>query len=149
MERFDLHKTQHGLSYAHGQSAALHADLQPAPTEAYTNASVTATIIPHDESSTASEGRASPRSLAAGNSPSYAEAVPIQGRNSHSALHFGDGMLGRVTPLDGVGELTAGGVESLQAVLQDNSAALQQELMTAEAQMEVCFQPYTALTGQA
>ena len=36
-------------------------------------------------------------------------------------------------------ESMAGQVEGLQAVLQDSSAALQQELMTAEARMEVCL----------
>ena len=39
----------------------------------------------------------------------------------------------------GKAESMAGQVEGLQAVLQDSSAALQQELMTAEARMEVCF----------
>ncbi len=39
----------------------------------------------------------------------------------------------------GRAESMAGQVEGLQAVLQDSSAALQQELMTAEARMEVCF----------
>lgn len=38
----------------------------------------------------------------------------------------------------GKAESMAGQVEGLQAVLQDSSAALQQELMTAEARMEVC-----------
>jgi len=39
----------------------------------------------------------------------------------------------------GRAEPMAGQVEGLQAVLQDSSAALQQELMTAEARMEVWF----------
>jgi len=39
----------------------------------------------------------------------------------------------------GRAESMAGQVEGLQAVLQDSSAALQQELMTAETRMQVCF----------
>ncbi len=45
------------------------------------------------------------------------------------------------TALDSAGSGgMAGQVEGLQAVLQYSSTALQQELMTAEAKMEVCPQ---------
>lgn len=66
------------------------------------------------------------------------EPLPVESPSERTGLPSAQTGCPQAEP-PGRAESMAKQVEGLQAVLQDSSAALQQELMTAEAKMEVCF----------
>ena len=131
MERFDIDRpqlvsqdsTRQPLAETKHASKTTQADtasegLPPLGTSSVAEGNHRTACGPQDRASRsalASEGRA------------HAPALPLD-----SSMHAWGMACGRS------GGIMAEGVEGLQAVLQDNNSALQQELRTAEAKMEVC-----------
>lgn len=132
MERFDIDRPQL-VSQAPARPIPAETNHASAPTQA----DIASEALPplgrasiaegsHGAACVPSEDRASYSALASeGRAP--APALPLESSIHAWAMACGRG-----------GGMMAEGVEGLQAVLQDNSSALQQELRTAEAKMEVC-----------
>lgn len=132
MERFDIDRLQL-VSQAPAKQFLDETNHAWAPTQADTASKA----VPPLGTASVAEGR------------HKAACASFEDRASHSALAFEGRAHAAALPLDSSmhawgltcgrgGGMMAEGVEGLQAVLQDNSSALQQELWTAEAKMEVC-----------
>lgn len=131
MERFDI-----GRPVSQSQASSRPSPSDPPLAAAPTPTDAASEVLSHQGRTNAAEGRpgavsvsckdrANPSALPS-DCGAHAPALPLE--NSMDAWGMAPAR-GRV--------MLAGGVEGLQAVLQDSSTALQQELMTAEAKMEV------------
>ena len=131
MDRFDLHRPQQ-------VSAPSPPPPQPNPSASpFPSAPTPADTAPDTLSSWDRGNAAGDRDVASLSGDRA--AVPSQGSTSASALLLESYIAKRGMPVGRGGHFMEGGVEGLQAVLQDSSTALQQELLTAEAKMEVCL----------
>ena len=132
MERFDIDRPQH-VSQAPSRPTPADPPCASAPTQA----DIASEVLPPQGRTSAAEGSPKDTSVSSENSASHA-ALPSKGRAHAPALPLDSSMDAWSMACGRGGGVMAGGVEGLQAVLQDSSTALQQELRTAEAKMEVC-----------
>lgn len=145
---------------AHSQASSRQTTTDPFLPSAPPHTDTASEVLPNQGRTDTAEGRlrAAPAFSEAGASPSAwgpsegrasLSALPSEGRADVYALGPSDGRAhAPVKPLtngldawgmahERSGSAMAGGMKGLQAVLQDSSTALQQELRTAEAKMEV------------
>ena len=139
MERFDgLKSSQQALAHSHtGARPLKQGGLHPEADATTADACLAAQQLRH-----AGGGNAGPAEGTSNLSwPGHCDNAPSdnnsKGRDAHLAQSHDRHMAAWVMPVEGQLGVMAWGVEGLQAVLQDSSTALQQELMTAEARMEV------------
>ena len=129
MDRFELHRSQQ-------VSAPSQPPPQPDPSPPTPADAAPDTLPSWDRGNTAGDRDDPTATLFVDRAG--ASSGPFQGVTSASALLLDSCMAERGMPASTGGPFMEGGVEGLQAVLQDSSTALQQELLTAEAKMEVC-----------
>ena len=132
MERFDVDRLQH---VSQARSHASPAD--PICTSAPTQADTASEVLPPQGRTSAAEGSSRDASVSSEDTASHS-ALPSEGSAPVPALPLKSSMDAWGIAYGRGGGFMAGGVEGLQAVLQDSSTALQQELRTAESKMEVC-----------
>ena len=153
MERFDIDRPHLTQSQAFSTQPPTDPRLPSSPTRAD---ATTETVLHLGRTGTAGgspraapQDRASPSAVAPPEGRASLSPLPSERRAQAGAPGPSDGRASApgvplTNSLDAWGMacgrgggMMAGGVEGLQAVLQDSSTALQQELRTAEAKMEV------------
>ena len=132
MERFDIDRPQH-VSQAPSRPTPADPPCASAPTQA----DISSEVLPPQGRTSAAEGSPNDASVSFEDRASHS-ALPSEGRAHAPALPLEISTDAWGMAYGRGGGVMAGGVEGLQAVLQDSSTALQQELRTAEAKMEVC-----------
>ena len=132
MERFDTDRSQHA-----SQAASNPSPPDPPCASAPTQADTASEFLPAQGRASAAKGSPRDASVSSEDRASHSD-LPSEGRAHAPALPLESSMNAWGIACGRGGGVMAGGVEGLQAVLQDNSTALQQELRTAEAKMEVC-----------
>ena len=131
MERFDIDRPQH-ISQAPSRPSPADPPCASAPTQADTASEV----LPPQGRTSAAEDSSRDASVSSEDRASHS-VLPSKGRAQAPALPLESSMDAWGMACGRGGGVIAGGVEGLQAVLQDSSTALQQELRVAEAKMEV------------